>query len=320
MGQAKWRQEKYADRAHTVGGHYVLIIEWLDPSERQTGTELASRIERYGSEVVLATCKSSDDVFGALDLARDRLLKNEQFPFVHFEAHGAEPPPGGSSEGMVGPAGELLTWKSLAPRLGAINRLVGFRLVVIGAACYGLATLNMFEIDQVAPFALVVGFNSTVRVGRLFDSMREFYLQMLTGGHLSVHLAVESANRELSLTEGELLVPSLFYDFAQQLVREFLIHELEPGRFASEAERLYLRSITQGAQAVGIDRFRDHYRQGLVRHLKKAVRTWFAMDEMPDTAVRFPIPVSTLALEIDRRYRVENLGHVSRISLADGPA
>jgi hypothetical protein len=103
--------------------------------------------------------------------------------------------------------------------------------------------------------------------------------------------------------DGELLVTSTFYEFAQQLVRKFLISELEPTRFAAEAERLHVRSITQGGVTGGLDRFRGRYRELLVQHVKKAVRTWFAMDDLPDTAIRFPIPVATLALTIERSYR-----------------
>lgn len=100
----------------------MLIIEWLGLDERHTGTELAKRInESDGAEAVLASCNSADDVLRALDAAHDRLLEQGQFPFIHFESHGEDPLPGGSSRGMVGPNRELLTWKSLAGRLGRMN-------------------------------------------------------------------------------------------------------------------------------------------------------------------------------------------------------
>jgi hypothetical protein len=282
----------------------VLIIEWLHPSERHTGAELAKCInESYDTEAVLVSCSSVDDVIHALETALDRLLKQGQFPFIHFESHGEVPGAGGASRGMVGPNGELITWKSLAGRLGRMNELVGFRLVVVGAACYGLATLDMFDVNAPAPFAMAIGFNSSVRTGRLYDSMREFYAQMFRGGHFNVHVAVENANRELIRSDGEVLVATTFYLFAKQLVSEFLEAELEPVRFETEAERLNVRATIQGSSTGGLDRFRGTYRIKLVKHCQQAVRTWFAMDVRPDTAIRFPIPVAEIASAVERRYR-----------------
>ncbi|CAM0997471.1 hypothetical protein EJMOOK_02265 [Rhodanobacter sp. Root179] len=308
MGDAK-RRRGSRKITWTAGSHHTLIIEWLADDERKTGTELAERLRSWGSAVELCCCHSAKDVLVALYGALDRLRITGEVPVIHLEAHGLESPVAGDDSGLRGPDGvggeEDLLWVSLTPLLGQLNIASYFQLLLVGAACFGLTALDGFNIRQAAPFSALVGFSSRVNPSRLLDSMIELYRQLLRGGHGSIPDAVEAANRELYASEGEALVTTSFYLFAQSLLQSYLRRELEPSFRKAENQRL-TRVKAQCGQVVSLEEMTRVHRATAIRHCREAVKIWFAYRDLPENCSRFRIDVLRLFDSTERSFRVAN--------------
>jgi hypothetical protein len=273
------------------------VIEWLG-EEQKTGQLLAERIKNGdGIRVRLHLCKSAGDVLAALQWAADFAASDGQIPVVHIEAHGI--PPGGvtqTSPGLIGPDGhggeEELAWSVIAPYLRQLNLLTDFRLMVVGAACYSLASLNMFELSKMAPFALIVGFDSPVDSGRLLKAMREFYRTMF-GSNPDVPQSLINARAELWQGEGERLQGTVFHWFATSMVERLVYDEFAPAHRASHTLHL-ARCFLECGKALSLTEVEVHYAKTVRDHVNKLVAVWFAYDVLPDNRRRFPLDVARI--------------------------
>lgn len=196
---------------------YVLVIQFLDPTDRQTGEELMHRLRQSSNfPIELVVCETHEYVLSAISNAR-RNIARKGIPIVHFEAHGraslANLPAGLGYErsaacGQAEKEVELVLWKQLWPLLSKLNLASDFNLIVVAAACFGdEATLGLVRaLDQpkfqVAPFMATVGFSNKIHVNRLFDAMVALYEDLHRDTPLE--LAVLNANKKLQ--ENELLL------------------------------------------------------------------------------------------------------------------
>lgn len=291
----------------TVRCNYLYVIEWLAEGETKTGTRLAELVQAaHGIQVRLAKCGSAREVVAQIEWAEAHV---PQFgvPIIHFEAHGVEPENAGTtSPGLQGPDGsggfEMLSWDQAAPALRRLNLATDFRLMVVGAACYSLATLNTIETGEMAPFELLVGFNSTVHPTRLLAACRELYRTLFSQGG-SLPAAVRNASNELHVeTEGEWLHATDVYKFALDLVRQTVFHELEPGHRARK--NVYLSNAIYDARGeiVSPDEVGRQFPDYIVRTVERYAAVWFAYDRVPSNRQRFPIDVRATIREAIAHY------------------
>lgn len=304
MGEAK-RRRSSTPITWTAGSHHTLIVEWLRDDERKTGSELASRLSSWNSDVVLRTCQSGGDVVCALEEALARLKESGRVPVIHLEAHGCEAPNAGDDSGLAGPDGnggeEYLPWKQIAPLLGQINLASQFQLLLVGAACYGLTALDCFNIAQSAPFSALVGFASKVEPRTLFESMVELYRQLLKGDHGSIPDAVKAANRELN--SGEFLVTTSFFHHARAVLRSYAKHELEPSYREAENRRMARIASLDGMRPVSAEEMKKIHRLAALRRCQESVATWFAYREIPENRNRFRLDVKRIFEQQENIYR-----------------
>ena len=177
--------------------NYVLIIEWLNEKERRTGEELHRFLQQLSVSSCLVRCEKVDDVRVALRRAVDN-VGARGIPVVHIESHGSNPFQGcdvrDAEFGLDAAPG--LPWTDLGDWLAPLNEASGFRLLVIGATCWGFAAIAAMKVyEHVAPFAPAVGFSTGVDGGSLHDAMKEFYRAMTRGEGLKD--AMDAAQREL---------------------------------------------------------------------------------------------------------------------------
>jgi hypothetical protein len=175
---------------------YVLILEWLGPEDRRTGRELHEYLKALGRKSILVVCNSARDVRTAIENAHG-YIQSLGVPVIHIEAHGSNPAEVAIRDLDFGADASLgLPWTDLGYWLAPLNEATGFRLLVVGATCFGAGVIAAMQIyKHVAPFAGCVGFTTPVNPGSLRDAMREFYRSLFSG--VATGDAVENARREL---------------------------------------------------------------------------------------------------------------------------
>lgn len=291
----------------TVRCNYLYVIEWLAEGETKTGTRLAELVQAgHGIPVRLAKCGSAREIVEQIEWAEAH-VPEYGVPIIHFEAHGIEPENARTtSPGLHGPDGsggfEMLSWDKVAPALRRLNLATDFRLMVVGAACYSLATLNTIETSEMAPFELLVGFNSTVHPTRLLAACRELYRTLFSQGG-TLPAAVRNASNELHVeTEGEWLHATDVYSFALDLVRQTVFQELEPGHRANK--NVYLSNAIYDARGeiVSPDEVGRQFPDYIVRTVERYAAVWFAYDRVPLNRQRFPINVRATIREAMEHY------------------
>lgn len=156
---------------------YVLILEWLNVQDRRTGKELHEFLQNIDVPTCLVQCNSADDVRAALERAAQN-VPARGIPLVHIESHGSNPfdemDVKDTEFGVNAAPG--LPWTDLGAWLAPLNAASGFRLLLVGATCFGFAAIAAMNTgEHVAPFAATVGFTTTVEEGSLHDAMKEFY-------------------------------------------------------------------------------------------------------------------------------------------------
>ena len=176
---------------------YVLILEWLGMGDRRTGEELHQFLQRLGVSTCLVRCEKADDVRTAIQGALDN-LGTRGIPVVHIESHGSNPFEGddvrNADFGLD--AAPNLAWTDLGDWLALLNDASRFRLLVVGATCWGFAAIAAMKVgEHVAPFAAAVGFSTGVNQSSLHDAMMELYRSLKRGDGLPD--AVQAAEREL---------------------------------------------------------------------------------------------------------------------------
>jgi hypothetical protein len=181
----------------TLAFDYVLIIEWLHNQDRQTGAELHQFLQGLPISSCLVRCGNVDDVRAALKRAVEN-INTRGIPVVHIESHGSDPFQGGDVRdaefGLDAAPG--LPWTELGDWLAPLNEASRFRLLVMGATCWGFAAIAAMKVQEhVAPFAAAVGFSTKVNEGSLHDAMKEIYRAMKRGDGLQD--AMQAGEREL---------------------------------------------------------------------------------------------------------------------------
>lgn len=177
---------------------YVLILEWLNKRDRRTGEELHQFLQKLGVPTSLVPCQSADHVRAALEQALDD-IPARGIPLVHIESHGSNPldkvDVRDADFGMNAAPG--LPWTELGDWLAPLNERSGFRLLLVGATCFGFAAIAAMKVGvHPAPFAATVGFTTTVGEGSLHDAMKEFY-RSICQRREQLQIAVAAAEREL---------------------------------------------------------------------------------------------------------------------------
>lgn len=100
-------------------------------------------------------------------------------PLLHFNMHGNK------DNGLyISQSSEYCSWDELYCSLQLLNQATGNNLAVIGAACFGLRSIMPIELNQPAPFYVLLAPEEKVHVGFLADNVVCFYRELFESGSL----------------------------------------------------------------------------------------------------------------------------------------
>jgi hypothetical protein len=253
---------------------YVLVLEWLGPGDRKTGSELYERLTAWKIPAKLVVCDSGEDIYRAIMDATANVSR-DGIPAVHLETHGDDLERDPEIDpGFVNGHRRVL-WEAMGSWLSKLNARCGYEVLFVGASCWsGAARAAMGTNQHSAPFAACVGFSTRVTDGSLFDAMRELYSALNRNEDLRE--AVEAAQRELRSADEKLevftclLVAYIILESIGATLRDPAETEARVRRVLDEAESRGIQVI-ENAREVGAKVWRER----APFRMKEAWDCWF---------------------------------------------
>jgi hypothetical protein len=252
----------------SVRTSHLWVIEWLNESDRKTGTELSKWAEGSRQNWAhLSPCQSKADVLSAIKAATAFALKNQASPILHIETH--------ANEEGISALGEYILWGELTPYLQELNKATKCNLVIVMAACHGFASILASTRGPLAPCVVTVGPTGTVESKEILDAMKELYRRWMDTSP-KLEEITESASREL--VSAELEAESFVLTTYESLVD--MLSEKADGK------AWWIMDIAQ--------------RAFLPRRLQKYWDTMFMINLYPENRIRFGLDVKLLVRMILR--------------------
>lgn len=164
---------------------YILIIEYLSPYERKTGTELFAAINSYAPESVeLKQCITKSDFISALEDARLK-IKTKGIPVIHIESHGSSWDRENKNAYIGYGKSERICFNEIFSLLRDLNIETNFNIILSGASCYGaeylrgIARNSESSILASLPFVATVGFDDVVTDTSVLVFYSAFYKDII---------------------------------------------------------------------------------------------------------------------------------------------
>ncbi len=267
----------------------VWIVEWLPKGEQQTGRQLHEWLEgRRPGWSVCFPCKSKEEVIAAIRRATKRALTSGMAPILHIEAHGGD-------VALAGPNAsggtELLSWDELTEPLQQLNMVTKCNLVVVIAACVGIAGIQAFRKGPRAPAAALVGPGTSIAPGQLLWGTKEFY-RCVIANDTSLGEMVENASREAGTAfDWEPFALLCFEAMTEQRVRS-----LRPAQQMQRSERLRQRLLAERGmpQSEVEEQLASLSFSNMTVELQRTWDEMFLIDIYPENRQRFGIDLSAI--------------------------
>lgn len=302
VGQAKLKKQ-LAQRSWAISVNRVVILEWLDPDEPQTGTGLAKALKQQdpNTPVDVVKCRGREEVIKAIQTLTSEVSTIGK-PILHIEAHGYVP--GGEvALGFAGPSPgggkEVLRWEDLVPHIRALNVATGFNLIVVAAACLSDSLLLAAELDKALPFLLLLGFSVEVFSDVLQASLLKFYSALL---HNNLTLAQAYDLAESVKAEGAGLA---IFSLLQIIVNavQIVVRQDQDGHFD---EGGYMRvvgetALVRGAKPLTPQEFIEMRRERTEAAVQVVLGRLLALDLLPGNQDRFGLQTRRLINDVRRR-------------------
>ncbi len=271
----------------------VDVIEWLGPTDRPTGTEVAALIRQsaHAHSIPVEVRHRGTNTSGELrahitDITKDFIAAGRR-PIIHIETHGC-------IDGIGVPGGDYITWRDLQTELTPLNQALGLGLLVLVGACEGIWGLQMNQPADRATFYCLIGPPKPIDEDALFDCWSRFYpvLFACRDAVAAFHAANEGKagpERSLNVTTAEFLFELVVAEYLRDRCREdaLIVRETTitdnlikrvraaQGREPSELEVAEMRRLA-GSQ------IRDHSAR-----LTETFEHFFFIDLFPGNRERF---------------------------------
>jgi hypothetical protein len=276
----------------------VWIIESLPEGHLRTGNAIREHLEDIfnakGMDVPVTyrVVSTTAEFMGCLDELLQLSRTSPQGVMLDIETHGLD-----DFSGLQLRDGSNVSWGDLKPILQAINMATRFNLFLVMAACFGAFFGQTARLEEVSVVSAYVGPTETVATGALLDGHKTLFSALFEG--LDISDALTAIRQQWpALPYLFLTALGLFRWGAEGYLRDY-----------SNPKRLRDRARAQ------IDRLKAAHRPDipsineLVRRLEatqkpymeRAIRTYFALDQFPGNAQRFPIDYWTLYREATKR-------------------
>jgi hypothetical protein len=263
------------------------IVEWLSEGQKATGSELHEwlKLKRSGWSH-LSVCRTKLDVIASIEEATQFAIRSGARPILHIEAHGNE-------EGLspdTHHSEQFISWGELTPKLRELNVAAQCNLVLVCAACKGIAAMLSASSGDRIPCIAVIGPDSEVTPSLLLAAMKELYR-----GWMTETLDLETASREMAPAELELQsMVSLSYESFMG----FLLRHTRPENQSEMANRLSLLLAHMGKPYDQSRASIEGQIALLPRRLQKAWKSLFMIDLYPENAERFGFDVKAAVWKV----------------------
>ena len=254
--------------------NYVFVLQSVTPVEPQTGANLYRGTikpicDRDGQGCDFREPASPAELVAILKEIEVGCRTRGWLPLLHLDTHGDD------IRGLrIEPSGRYLSWDDLGAHLRMINRACANRLVVVVAACDGIAALScMADVDvfqRAAPFYHVVGPDDLVTAPALERAMHSFYRGILSS--TSIHDAVAAHRPPFQ----EVLVEGIFFKSMltylhdqcmgsglerriQRLLPAKIAYERRAGRVPNPQQILQSARRTLRAEAFDLEKYKRQF-------------------------------------------------------------
>ena len=140
--------------------------------------DLEALCRSKGLPLVVFSPANAADLLGFLDGMASRSAAGE-LPMIHIDTHGS------ARDGIwVEPSKEFVGWPELARSFRTINQGTRNNLVVVSGACFSFHVVGQIDVNQVAPFYILLAPEQEVAAGVLEDGVNCFYQGLLDGNSI----------------------------------------------------------------------------------------------------------------------------------------
>lgn len=116
---------------------------------------------------------TASDLLVTLDVIAERATHG-MLPIIHFDTHGS------ANEGIhIVQSGQNVSWASLVEKLRTINRITGNNLCVVSCACFSFHVVSELDINQTAPFFILLAPEQDISAGDIEANIVSFYRDAL---------------------------------------------------------------------------------------------------------------------------------------------
>lgn len=201
----------------SFSNNVLVILDGLGDGEKQNGRWLEETVNDLSAIIHRPSYCTRYRVYGAKELyAVLKMIETDckagiTKPVLHFECHGD------AKKGLfLARSGEYVDWRTLIHLISGINVASRNNTGLVMASCDGFEITKLVRIDQPCPFHFVLGPDTSVLAGNLYDEMTAFYRMILATDNLN------AAMGELGEQYKSFLCTEWFYrEFAVFVIRHF---------------------------------------------------------------------------------------------------
>lgn len=271
----------------------IYIVESLQVSERQTGSELHNDLLNRMSYIhndfqsILRRPKDRKEWGQVFSDILDDCQRNGNIPIIHFEVHGSS-----QKDGLVLTSRELVKWEELYQQLYPINKAVKNELFVTWAVCHGNCFMSSSFLNRPAAFRGMVGSFETIYNNDLTLRFNEFYEELFRSFDLNkAYEALAQANTGMPNSfrcySAELIFALTWQRYGKELSTETELERRARELYGNNTEELSRYGFTE-------DSFVDHYKKNKDAYIQKVFEqdydTYFMLDIYPELSSTIECP------------------------------
>lgn len=260
----------------------IVIVQSLEPNERQTGTEMAEFITNELSElnwqlpVEQVTCENFRE-FGSLLDRLEQEASQGIVPLLQIECHGD------AETGLQFANGSEFSWEQLSDALRRINVASSFNLLAVVSACYGAHFLRQMGLVETSPCYAMISTTKEIRPSEIIGGFQTFYHALL--GTKDLGQAVQSlAARPLS--EGGWFAEPAEWWFGE-VIRGYVQNHCSRRAVIERAKAINKRLREIGRQELAqrkmFEIIRNEHKELVLSHFN----IYFAVHQVPQSTLRF---------------------------------
>lgn len=179
---------------------HIIIIQSLEPDEKQTGAELYDevlnrKIEQLGDQSFIKSqayfsAHSKAEILQILDDILNDINNLQNGLVIHFEMHGSS-----HLDGLITAGGELISWLELVTKFRAINIATQNQLYLTMATCYGRYLFEAVDPELKSPYSGYISASQSVTVQEVMDSFSDVFERLIADGNLIGSYLASDAER-----------------------------------------------------------------------------------------------------------------------------